>query len=141
MRLDFFLLADESRSGGEGKLWISGAGVSHVWGDSLPMTVPRLDAVVRLLVDEADIGTAPVVRFRWIAPEGRGMVETSVAVPGEALESPRHAGEQRAITLVASFNSLTFTVFGTYELDLLIAEEPLAHKSLTVVEATSGQGE
>jgi hypothetical protein len=138
MRPDFLLVADSADTHPSGKLWISGGGITHIAGESLPITLPHIAVVARLLVQEGDDSRAHAVQIRLRAPDDSILVELPRGeIAAGMLAGHGHPGEEHAVVMVGGFGGLRFETFGLYAVELLINDALALRKPLAVVQRTT----
>ena len=136
MILDFALLADRASGQPDGKVDIVGGGVSHITSAELPSAVASLTLVVRLLLEDSDRGTVPVIQFRVRRGESVLSTSPSQQIPAEVTNHVNmRAGEHAAILVVAGIGQLSFSEYGQYAIELLLDGTVIVSKALAVIRA------
>lgn len=138
MRLDAFMLADSAETDEAGKLRISGADISQITTQELPFRVSSLASVARLLWERQDVEEDREVhlQIRLFDPAGEEMGATRpFSPPKEFLPSDLEEGEEgeeHAIFFVVRLDGATIRSTGRYRVELVMNEQPVAERPITV---------
>ena len=140
--VDFALLADHALGRKDGKLDITGGGVSHITAESVPSSVASLSLVVRLLLEGSDRGRDRSAQFR-VSRGGTVLSESPIyPISGEATRHFNFAeGHRAAFVIIGELGHLSFTAYGPYTVEFLLDGDVVASKELAVIPPNSSSTE
>jgi hypothetical protein len=120
MRLDFALLADSATIAEDGKVDISGAGISHIVFPMVPATAPSLALVARLALEDEDFERLHRVHAE-VQPRqapSEPVVRVDSEMPARFTTREAHEGESQGVVLVVRFEGVRFSSYGVYDVAL-----------------------
>jgi hypothetical protein len=139
MRLDALLLADAVSAPPDGKFYVHGGGVTRITVPHLPFDVPQLAVLVRLEIDEHEIGQAHEFGFDLRDPSG-ALVGPAPAprFPAELPPPPSGAdapieGEPRFVVLVLNIGGIRVAHPGLYTFSFQVDRETIGSLRFVVV--------
>jgi hypothetical protein len=136
MRLNALLLADAVSAPLDGKFYIHGGGLTRLTVPSLPFPIPQLGVLVRLEIDESEIGQTHEFQFALTDPD-----EVSVGLfpqfTAQLPEPPPGApkledGEQRFVVLAINFAGINVGRKGLHTFEFRVDGESLGAIPLPV---------
>jgi hypothetical protein len=132
LRLDAFLLADYAANA-EGKLYVSGGGISRLNLPMFPFFVPMLSVVTRFVVeDEADY-RPHTVRVRLESPDGVELIPGDAASFDVDRPTGMAEGEERSLQLVLNYGGIPILEEGIYTLTVELDDEVRRRMTLPAV--------
>jgi len=132
MQLDSFLLADNVIAA-EGKLYIHGGGITRINAPAVPIVVPQLMIIVRLLLDPEEVNQAHELQLELADPAGRPVIlapPSRIPAPGDAGAA---TGEEQFLQLILGLAGILLETVVIYRLTVSIDGEVLRALSLPVV--------
>jgi hypothetical protein len=122
MELDALIVADAVTTTPDGKVYIHGGGYSRYDVAQLPAPLP-LGVLIRLRVDEADLGSTHSFRLTFIGPTGLpNIAPIEIAGTPDKGQQQLAAGEERFVHIALQLHPVAVRA-GLYQLQLEIDGE------------------
>lgn len=143
MELNALLIADAVSAPPDGKFYIHGGGLTRLIVPALPCPIPQLGVLVRLEIDESEIGETHEFRFGLTDPDGvlvGAHPNFRAEIPGPGPEAPEPVeGEQRFVVLAMNLAGITVGRRGLHRFEFYLDNELRGTVPLPVVPLTPEQ--
>ena len=138
MILDFVLLADAANIA-DGKLYVHGGALTRFNVPGFPFQVPTIAVVIRLILEEGDIGRERRIAIDWFR-DGEQIEPASIEGPIQpTLPLVVAEGEETSAIVVAMINGLPLPEQAIYEVVVRLDGEVISRKSVPAVQADDVQ--
>jgi hypothetical protein len=143
MRLNALVLADAVSAPQDGKFYIHGGGLTRVTVPLLPFPIPQLGVLVRLEIEETEIGETHEFRFQLTDPDGTPVglpPRFEAQIPERLPGAPEpEEGEQLFVLLAMNLSGIVVGRRGLHQFEFYIDDELRDAIPLPVVPLTAEQ--
>jgi hypothetical protein len=117
MELDHVVLADIASPRPDGKLDLYGVGWDTIFAPAVPTIHPRMDLVIRFLLEPHEMETTHQVIVRLMGPDGElGRMQADVAPMPDEQRGQVQAGRRIGVGILLTLASQVFPEYGAYSL-------------------------
>lgn len=137
MKPESVIIAEAVSESG-GRFHVLGGGITRFTPPRVPWVEPGMGLIVRLALEQEDVGEDRAVRLAVLDPEGRQVVELMAVIEAEQIRARLDQalpGETSTLQLVARFGSVGFRLEGIYEVLVESNGVEVARSSFPVVVA------
>jgi hypothetical protein len=138
MRLDTFLLADAVSAPPDGKFYILGGGITRLTVLGLPFAVPQIGVLIRLAIEEQEVGGEHEFGFELRDPDGEVVGPAPAPRFNATIPPPLEAqalveGEQRFVVVALNIGGVLVGRRGLHVFSFLVDGETIGSIPLPVV--------